>query len=105
MSKTLVMVMVEKPESVSDEEFNRLYSEDHIPALLSVPGVHGARRYKVNKVDGDLDVPAYFALYEVDSPETRGSEAWQKAANTGEWADTVRPLITKRMAVTLDPID
>ena len=105
MSKTLVMVMVEKPESVGDEEFNRLYSDDHIPALLSVPGVHGAKRYKVNRVDGDLDVPTYFALYEVDSPETRDSEAWRKAANTGEWADTVRPLITRRVAVTLDPID
>ncbi len=105
MSKTLIMVMVEKPESVSDEDFNRLYSEDHIPALLGVPGVHGAKRYKVNRVDGDLDVPAYAAFYEVDSPETRGSDAWQAAANTGEWADAVRPLIAKRLAITFDPID
>ena len=105
MSKTLVVVMVEKPESVSDEEFNRLYSDDHLPALLGVPGVHGAKRYKLNKVDGELDVPTYFALYEVDSAETRSSEAWQTAANSGEWADKVRPLITKRMAITLDPID
>ena len=105
MSKTLIMVMIDKPDGVSEEEFNRLYSEDHIPALLGVPGVHGAKRYKVNKVDGDVEVPQYLALYEVDSPETRGSEEWVKAANSGEWADKVRPLITRRMAITLDPIE
>ena len=105
MSKTLIMVMMEKPDGVGDEEFNRLYSEDHVPALLGVPGVHGAKRYKLNRVDGDLDAPTYFALYEVDSAETRSSEAWQAAIGSGEWAKKVRPLITKRMTVILDPID
>ena len=105
MSKTLIMIMMEKPDSVGDEEFNRLYSEDHVPALLGVPGVHGAKRYRLNKVEGNLDVPTYFALYEVDSAETRASEAWQAAIRSGEWAEKVRPLITKRMAITLDPID
>ena len=64
MSKTLLMIMMEKPDGVSEEEFNRLYNESHIPALLSVPGVHGAKRYRLNGVDGDLDVPTYLALYE-----------------------------------------
>jgi len=105
MSKTLLMIMMEKPDGVSEEEFNRLYNESHIPALLSVPGVHGAKRYKLNGVDGDLDVPTYFALYEVDSAETRSSEDWQTAIRTGEWADKVRPLLGKRLAITLDPID
>lgn len=104
MSKTLVVVMVEKPEGVSDEEFNRLYSEDHVPALKGVPGVHGAQRYKLVKSDG-VDVPQYFAIYEVDSAETRSSEAWQTAANSGEWGEKVRPHITRRMSVTLEPID
>lgn len=105
MSKTLIVIMMEKPDGVGDEEFNRLYSEDHVPALLGVPGVHGAKRYKLNKVEGNLDVPTYFALYEVDSAETRASEAWQTAIRSGEWAEKVRPLITKRMAIILDPID
>lgn len=97
--------MVERPDNVTDHEFNQLYTEDHLPSLLGVPGVHGAKRYKLNKVEGDLDVPTYFALYEVDSSETRSSDAWQAAASTGEWANKVRPFITKRMAITLDAID
>tara|TARA_A100001037_G_scaffold83142_1_gene75192 strand:- start:13332 stop:13631 length:300 start_codon:yes stop_codon:yes gene_type:complete len=99
------MILMEKPDEVSEEDFNRLYNESHIPALLGVPGVHGAKRYKVNKVDGDLDVPTYCAIYEVDSAETRSSEAWQAAIRTGEWAEKVRPHLGRRSSITLDPID
>ncbi len=27
------------------QEFNRIYDEEHVPALLKVPGVLGAARY------------------------------------------------------------
>lgn len=61
-----------------EEEFNTWYDEDHVPALLNVEGVRGARRYRA--VEG---VPKYLAVYELDNPELLQSEAWSKARDYG----------------------
>src|SRR5262245_9617968 len=42
-----------------EAEFNDWYNTDHVPALTSVPGVIGARRYRAT-----TGSPAYLALYE-----------------------------------------
>ena len=54
--------------------FNKWYNEEHVPALLKVPGVLGAYRYV--SLEGG---PKYMAIYELDNPSVRASEAWKKA--------------------------
>ena len=45
-----------------EKDFNTWYDEDHVPALVGVPGVYCARRY--HAVDGD---PKYLAIYEMNT--------------------------------------
>lgn len=64
-----------------EERFNKWYDEEHIPALLKVPGVLGASRYI--SLDGS---PKFTAIYELERPDIPSSEAWKKAV-----AATPRP--------------
>ncbi|MGE0683061.1 MAG: hypothetical protein AB7P69_19430 [Candidatus Binatia bacterium] len=68
-----------------EEEFNQWYNIDHLPALVGVPGVAGARRYQA--VAGD---PKYLAVYEMNNAGISKSAAWDKARNTG-WTQRMRP--------------
>lgn len=61
-----------------EEEFNAWYNEDHIPALIQVEGVHGAKRYRT--VEG---APKYLAVYQLANPELLKSDAWAKARDYG----------------------
>src|SRR6185295_8764711 len=47
-------------DSEHDAEFNDWYNTDHLPALTSVPGVYGARRYRAT-----AGSPTYLAVYEL----------------------------------------
>jgi hypothetical protein len=60
-----------------EAEFNDWYNTDHLPALTSVPGVYGARRYRAT-----AGSPAYLAVYELANAEVRHSDAWRKAADS-----------------------
>ncbi|KAF8176055.1 hypothetical protein BJ912DRAFT_1063990 [Pholiota molesta] len=64
--------------SEADEDFNKWYDEEHVPALAKVPGFQRARRYKlVDSVEiGRKPDPAtvkpthnYLTLYDVDSDD------------------------------------
>ncbi len=68
-----------------ESEFNEWYNSDHIPALVSVPGVFCARRYVA--VEGEHK---YLALYELRDAEVRKSEAWNRAADS-DWSKRMRP--------------
>ena len=70
-----------------EDLFNELYNNEHIPALLKVPGVRNASRYSTSH-DG---LPKYLAVYDLESPGVVESEAWQQASNSGEWPSKVRP--------------
>jgi hypothetical protein len=68
-SKTVVVVTLDvEPEW--EAELNRWYEEEHIPALLSLPGFLGADRYLA--LDG---APKYMAFYQL-----AGLDAWERAA-------------------------
>jgi hypothetical protein len=75
--------------------FNELYNGEHIPALLAVPGVRRASRYR-NPSPTD---PRYVALYEVDGPEVIESAAWKAASDSGRWPSEVRPFTMNRHLV------
>jgi antibiotic biosynthesis monooxygenase (ABM) superfamily enzyme len=72
-SKYLYVVRMDvDPEK--EKEFNDWYNEEHVPALLKVPGVRGASRYA--SLEG---TPKYIAIYELDNPTVRNSDAWKQA--------------------------
>lgn len=94
MTKHIYVAQLDIPAE-HEEEFNRLYDEEHVPNLLAVPGVSGGQRYKLAASDTD-GMPRYLAIYELDSPDIPESDAWKKAATTEGWVK-VRQHVSKRM--------
>lgn len=65
-----------------EKDFNTWYNEDHIPALVGVPGVYCASRYVA--VEGD---PKYLAVYEMRDGSIPSTPEWNKARNFGRTAE------------------
>jgi hypothetical protein len=80
----MMMFAMNVPAEV-DAEYNRWYNEEHIPALLNVPGCLTARRFKMAG-----GTHRYLALYHLTSPEVQASDAWKTAAGT-PWTAKMRP--------------
>jgi hypothetical protein len=78
-----------------EEEFNRLYDEGYVPALLKVPGVLSCTRYRLEWAD-TAETPEYLAIYEVADPEIPRSRAWREASVQCGWAATIRPHLRVR---------
>jgi hypothetical protein len=88
--------------------FNEVYDLEHIPNLLTVPGVLAVTRVKSEPfsvaIGGEQKAmpaasPGYTAIYELESPEVLASEAWARAVEAGRWAGEVRPFTTQRRHV------
>jgi hypothetical protein len=81
--------------------FNEVYDSEHVPLILTVPGVVSATRFRTRPLTMMLggerktmvfeSEPRYQALYELESPEVLLSPAWAKAAEEGRWPGQVRP--------------
>jgi hypothetical protein len=53
-----------------DDEFNRWYDEKHLPDVCAVPGIVGARRYRMLQPDGaGAAVPTYLAVYDLEADD------------------------------------
>ena len=61
------------------DEFNDWYNTEHIPLLLTVPGVICARRFRAL-----AGKPSYVALYHVDDTAVYATPTWM-AANATPW--------------------
>jgi hypothetical protein len=106
-AKYLFMVSMDvAPEK--EALFNEVYDEEHIPNLLTVPGVLAAKRVKSQafaisiggeRKDLPAGSPAYTAIYELASPEVLTSEAWAQAVEAGRWPGEVRPFTSNRRHV------
>ena len=89
--------------------FNEVYDTEHIPALLKVPGVLSARRYRrvplTLMIGGKRQVveapnePQYSAVYDIETPDVLLGDAWARAVEAGRWPDEVRPYTTNRRHV------
>ena len=68
MPKGMLLVQSRPADPARDDEFNDWYTNTHIPEVCAVPGIVGARRYKVHDPgpDGGEAWPAYIAVYEID---------------------------------------
>ncbi|MGH7039916.1 MAG: hypothetical protein ACREE4_02925 [Stellaceae bacterium] len=78
-----------------EAEFNRVYDAEHYPTLSKVPGVLRAERYRLDH-SSHPRMARYLTLYEVETPAVLESQAWQKAAEFGDWIRKIRPLLTTR---------
>ena len=86
--------------------FNEVYDQEHVPMLLTVPGVISVARFKTQEltliVGGQRrtivveNEPTYSALYELERPEVLTSDAWANVVDRGRWPDHVRPYTKNR---------
>ncbi len=86
--------------------FNEVYDAEHVPLILTVPGVVSAARFRTRPLTMRLggerktivfeDEPRYNALYEIESPEVLTSDAWARAVEQGRWPGEVRPYTKNR---------
>ena len=103
----LVVSMDVEPEK--EALFNEIYDNEHLPALLKVPGVRAATRLRTEvgtlqngtqqtQLTGEGQ-PKYSAIYEIDSPDVLTSKAWVDAGQVGRWNKDVRPFTRNRRFV------
>ena len=96
-------------EPGKDAIFNEVYDREHVPNLLTVPGVVSVARVKKREltlvlggerktivIEGE---PTYNAFYEVESPDVLTSKAWAEAVEMGRWPSQVRPHTKNRRHV------
>ena len=69
------------------QEFNERYNKEHLPELLSVPGILSAARYEAVKGG-----PQYLACYELDSVAVMQTPAFTNRPRT-LWGQKVSPSV------------
>jgi hypothetical protein len=83
----MYLVQTDIPDDVVGE-YNRWYDDEHLPRLVTVPGVVRARRY-VNQTAG----PRYLTAYDLTDPGAFESPAGLEARKT-PWTARMRSLFT-----------
>jgi hypothetical protein len=66
---------------------SRMYEEEHLPPILTVPGVRRITRYRQSAPTA----PRYMTAVELDSPAVMESAAWRTAVDLGRWPREGRP--------------
>jgi hypothetical protein len=63
-----IMFVQSKPSSPDrEDEYNDWYTTTHLPDVLAIPGITGARRFKASDVAPPGEgAPEYCAVYELD---------------------------------------
>ena len=83
----------------AEDDFNAWYDEEHLPALLNVPGTLSARRYRSD--EGDAGSHRYLAIYHLESPDVTRSQAWKDGVDT-PWSARVRPHFRDHIRILTD---
>ncbi|MCI0441044.1 MAG: hypothetical protein L0177_18220 [Chloroflexi bacterium] len=94
MADYIYLVQMDIPAEFEDD-FNRIYDEEHVPNILTVKGVHSCARYKLESSDRE-GVARYVAIYEIDSPDLPRSAEWIAQSDKGDWPAKIRPHTTNR---------
>ncbi len=94
MSRYVYVAQVSIPVEL-DALFNELYDSQHVPYVLSVPGVKRCTRYKLQWSQPDM--AQYMTLWEVEDPLLPQTEIWKAASDKGDWAVEIRPHLTLRL--------
>jgi hypothetical protein len=72
MPKGLLVVESSPETAARDDEYNAWYNDIHIPEICAIPGVVGARRYRLT---GDGGTPRYLAIYDLDAADLQSPVA------------------------------
>ncbi|MET0987827.1 MAG: hypothetical protein ABW034_20715 [Steroidobacteraceae bacterium] len=92
MPRALMLVFSQPTAAGVEAEYNRWYSEKHLPDRTRVPGIVSATRYKLDKsilpIPGITGDPrSYLAVYEVEGNTSedlaRFAQELRKALDTG----------------------
>lgn len=70
LTETLMVVLSNPQDPAREAEFNEWYTGNHVPDVLNAPNFKEATRYKL-AVKTIGNVPAYLALYHVDSRDIK----------------------------------
>jgi hypothetical protein len=95
----LYIVHTDIPDEIVGE-YNEWYDSEHLPRLVTVPGVIRARRYTAT-----AGAPRYLTAYELDDPNAFESPEGLKARKT-PWTAKMRSLFTntrRRMCRLIAP--
>jgi len=71
-------LVLTRPVSGTDDEFNRWYDHQHLRDVLAVPGIISARRYRVllsAQGGGSPPIWQYVAVYEMECDDPRATLA------------------------------
>ena len=89
--------------------FHEVYDREHVPSLLTVPGVIAVARFTREPLTLSIggehktivieNEPRFSAVYEIENPDVLTSEAWARAVEQGRWPAQVRPYTTNRRHV------
>lgn len=86
----LLHVMMRAEPSV-EEDFNHWYEQEHLPALLAVPGILSARRFRAVDDGADFGGHAaqqgfdFLAVYELSGVEVMETDAFRTAGSPTPW--------------------
>lgn len=71
-----VFVVLTNPVEGMEDEYNRWYTDEHLPDLLDIPGFKTAQRFELTEVQRlkDFEHPyKYFALYEIETADLQAT--------------------------------
>jgi hypothetical protein len=78
-------------EEQAEAEYSLWHTIQHMPERVGIPGFQVGRRY----VNWDLDLHRYFTLYEGDSIDVFGSDAYRERLDSPtEWTTRMAPVFT-----------
>lgn len=89
----LYIVHTDVPDYIVDE-YNAWYDEEHLPRLVTVPGVVRARRYKA-----EAGSPRYLTAYDLNDRDAFSSPEGLKARKT-PWTEKMRSLFSNTRRLT-----
>ncbi|CAI7975993.1 MULTISPECIES: DUF4286 family protein [Parafrankia] len=72
MPKGILVVQTRPVSAEREDEYNKWYSEEHVPDILKIPGFVGARRYRVRDtadVTADPGTLEYITIYEIEADD------------------------------------
>ncbi len=69
MARGFMIVQSGPSDPAREDEYNDWYSNTHISEVLAVPGITGARRYRLHDSGGAPASHRYMAVYEIEADD------------------------------------
>jgi hypothetical protein len=101
-----IMVALSNAAEGREEEFNKWYTEIHIPDVLKVPGVVAAQRFRLSPVQR-FEPPfayGYFALYEVETDNLEETIATIRKRSRTELMPISSAMTDKMLGLIFQPL-